>query len=265
APFRDLAQGLAARGVATLRYDKYTLAHRDLLAADPARAASFTMQEEYVDDALAAFRALAEDARFSGTFLLGHSQGASAAPRVASELPEGSVRGIILLAGTPLSIADLMYRQNMDALAAMNLPAEQDAQVRAQLDAERAKQAAVGGMTEAELKSTYLYGALSGWYLKDEAEHAPAPLLKNMDVPLLVVQGGKDWQVKPDEGMDLWREALAENNAQFLTFPDMTHFLFDLEGPSAGSAADYLQPRPVSEALMDALAEWVLSLQVTVR
>ena len=46
APFRDLARGLAELGVASLRYDKFTFAHPELIGAD------FTVEKEYVYDAL---------------------------------------------------------------------------------------------------------------------------------------------------------------------------------------------------------------------
>ena len=42
-----------------------------------------------------------------------------------------------------------------------------------------------------------------------------------------------------------------------LLYPDMTRLLFDLPGPSSGSAADYLEPYPVSEVLLDDLADWI--------
>ncbi len=259
APFRDLAEGLAASGVGTLRYDKYTLAHKDILAADPERLSSFTMREEYVDDAAAAYAAISPDPRVSGVFLLGHSQGAYAAPRAAAALPDRAAKGVILLSGTPLSIAAIIDRQNRDELARMNLTPVQSAEVTARLDAEQEKITALEGMTEQQLKTTFLFGTLSGWYLRDERENAPAEVLAQLGVPVLVIQGGKDWQVKPEEGILLWRGALAGVDAEFVEFPNMTHFLFDLEGPSQGSAADYLNPKPVSEALMDALAEWILA------
>lgn len=270
APFRDLADGLAERGIASLRYDKYTLAHRDLLLSDPAILASFTMQEEYVNDAAAAWELLSGDKRFSGIFLLGHSQGAYAVPRVAAGLPEGAFNGLILLAGSPLSITKLFDRQSRDQLTQANLSPEENAKAVAQLDEENEKLSRLDEMEEEELKGTAFYGSMSGWYLADERAWAPVPLLMGMDIPLLLVQGGKDWQVKPEEGIRLWQEMLKlpegsqesgllvpRPNTDTLLYPNMTHLLFDMQGPSSESAADYAEPHPVSEVLLDDLAGWV--------
>ena len=277
APFRDLAEGFSMRGIATLRYDKYTLAHRGLLMSDKALMASFTMKEEYVNDALAAWELLSGDERFSGVFLLGHSQGAYAVPRVAAELPEGALNGMILLAGSPLSLTALIDRQSRDQLAGANLTPEQFSAAEAQLNAEQERLMIIEQMGEEELKETLFYGSLSGWYLADEHAWAPVPLLMGMDLPLLVVQGGKDWQVKPEEGIQLWQKMLVMPGEQaalpdgsedpgklitrpetdYLLYPDMTHLLFDLPGPSSGGAADYLEPYPASEVLLDDLADWI--------
>ena len=61
-PFRDLAEGLAARGIASLRYDKRTFAHaRKLVKTSP------TVKEETIDDALLAVRMLKEEPAYSLT------------------------------------------------------------------------------------------------------------------------------------------------------------------------------------------------------
>src|SRR4051794_12259806 len=80
-PFKDLAWGLAAKGIATLRFDKVTFAH----PAQVARTVGFTVNDEYLHHALAAVELLrhrpgVDPARI---FLLGHSLGGTVAPRVA--------------------------------------------------------------------------------------------------------------------------------------------------------------------------------------
>ena len=71
--FRDLAEGLASRGVAVLRYDKRTKVYPAQCAADP----NFTMNQETVEDAVRA-AALLRPSQKSPTarvFVLGDSQG----------------------------------------------------------------------------------------------------------------------------------------------------------------------------------------------
>ena len=69
-PFRDLAEGLAGRGVASIRYDKRTFAHgRKMAKACP------TVEEETIEDALRAIALLKKDPRIDPPriFLLGHT------------------------------------------------------------------------------------------------------------------------------------------------------------------------------------------------
>ncbi|HRX09143.1 MAG TPA: DUF3887 domain-containing protein, partial [Candidatus Limiplasma sp.] len=111
AVFRDLAEGLAAAGVASIRYDKYSFAHKDILAANPDLLARFTVNEEYVLDAQAALALLQQDERIGDIYLLGHSQGAMLAPRIMQTLGADNIAGAVLLAGSPLHLWELQYHQ----------------------------------------------------------------------------------------------------------------------------------------------------------
>ncbi|MBO2517903.1 MAG: hypothetical protein CW338_11660 [Clostridiales bacterium] len=79
-PFRDLAQGLAERGIAVYRYDKRTWVYPVQCAADH----GVTLMDETADDAAAAVRLLAEQEAVDPerVFVLGHSLGATAVPAV---------------------------------------------------------------------------------------------------------------------------------------------------------------------------------------
>ncbi|MBQ1329712.1 MAG: hypothetical protein IIY50_04800 [Mogibacterium sp.] len=56
-PFKDLAEGLARHGIASLRYDKRSFAHgRKML-----KAGDVTVKEETIDDAVLAVNMLKED------------------------------------------------------------------------------------------------------------------------------------------------------------------------------------------------------------
>ena len=95
-PFKDLAEGLAKQGIASVRYDKRTHAHGFKLLRDKSRPV--TVRVETIEDALLAAAMLRADARIDPdrVFLAGHSMGAMLAPRI--ECSGGDFRGLILLA-----------------------------------------------------------------------------------------------------------------------------------------------------------------------
>ncbi|MFF2009452.1 alpha/beta hydrolase family protein [Streptomyces sp. NPDC058195] len=84
-PLKDLAWGLASRGVAVLRFDKVTHAH----GAQVTKVRDFTVADEYVPDAVAAVGLLRQHPAVDAArvFLLGHSLGGTVAPRVAAREP----------------------------------------------------------------------------------------------------------------------------------------------------------------------------------
>lgn len=85
-PFRDLAQGLAAAGIASLRHDKRTRVHAAQMAEAQKAGNALTVDDEVTDDALSALTLLAKQPGVDGkrVFVLGHSLGAMMAPRVGS-------------------------------------------------------------------------------------------------------------------------------------------------------------------------------------
>jgi uncharacterized protein len=93
-PFRDLANGLADRGIATLRYDKRPFVHPELWR-DPANA---TIENEVLTGAVAALELLRQRPEVDERrlFVVGHSLGALFTPEIAQR--GGGVAGLVLLA-----------------------------------------------------------------------------------------------------------------------------------------------------------------------
>jgi pimeloyl-ACP methyl ester carboxylesterase len=108
-PFRDLAWGLASRGIAVLRYDKRTLVHASQFT--PEVLASFTAQEEVIADALLAVELFRHSTGVdpASIYLIGHSEGGMLAPRIAQQDP--SLAGLVILAAPSRPLEDLMLEQ----------------------------------------------------------------------------------------------------------------------------------------------------------
>jgi dienelactone hydrolase len=106
-PFQDLAQGLASRGIAVLRYEKRTKVYGKEMAA----AGDITVKDEVIDDALAAVRLLRETPGVDRRrlFVAGHSLGALLAPRIA--VLDGAVAGVVLLASPSRPMSEVVRDQ----------------------------------------------------------------------------------------------------------------------------------------------------------
>ena len=148
-PFKDIARGLARRGIASVRYDKRSFAHGLKMMMD--KKNPITVREETIDDALLAAALLRADPRIDAgrVFLIGHSMGAMLAPRI--ECSGGDFRGLILLAGTPRRLEEVLLEQTGDAGLAKRLGHRQLEQLRRTFDGlysltdEEARAKKVGG------------------------------------------------------------------------------------------------------------------------
>jgi pimeloyl-ACP methyl ester carboxylesterase len=123
-PLRDLAWGLASAGIAVIRYDKRTLVYGPQMAAEP----NPTVRQETTDDAVAAAALLRATPNVdpARVFLVGHSLGATLAPRIAALIPD-ELAGIGLLeaASTPLPDLILIQEQYLLSLTGSPSPSAQ--------------------------------------------------------------------------------------------------------------------------------------------
>ena len=109
-PFKDLAEGLARHGIASVRYDKRSFAHGFKMLRD--KTLVITVKEETIDDAIMAAALLRKDPRIDPkkVFIIGHSMGGMLSPRIDAE--GGNFRGLIIMAGSPRKLEEIMLDQN---------------------------------------------------------------------------------------------------------------------------------------------------------
>lgn len=249
-PFRDLAWGLASRGVAVLRYEKRTKAHPQKCAA---LADTFTVKEETVDDALAAV-ALLEGTKgidAARIFILGHSLGATLVPRM--EAGEPRVAGYILLAGSARPIENVLLEQTEYVLSADGaLSAEEQADLEAlKVKVARVKDPALSPKTPA---ADLPMGVPAAYWL-DLRSYDAAEAAKGVRRPMLILQGGRDYQVT-DRDFQRWRAALAgRSDVTFKRYADLNHLF--VPGSGKGTPAEYNQAGHVAEAVIVDVAAWI--------
>ena len=250
-PFRDLAWGLAARGIATLRYDKRTRVYG---ANCVPQGRVLDYDTEVVDDAAAAL-ALAEgqpEVASDSVYVLGHSLGGTLAPRIAGRVP--SLGGVIILAGLARPLEDA-YAEQVAYLASLaGNPAADN--VRRQL-AEVQKQAENVKLLDTDRfdSSLPLPMNLPETYWRLANAYKPVEAAARLSVPILVLQGERDYQVTMED-FALWRAGLLHNpNASFQSYPKLNHLL--QEGTGKSTPLEYDQASPVPAYVVDDIARFI--------
>ncbi len=258
-PFYDLAQALALQGIAVIRYDKRTYVYGEEIAAS-AEYASFTAEEEVIQDAIAAGRLLAEDPRVDPEriYLLGHSLGAMLAPRIVQESGD-LFAGMMLACGSNASLVEIMIRQNQDAINALP-QGEARSAAQAQLAVETAKAEALTSMTAEEAQAETLFGQ-PAFYFWEMAQHpTAAQLLQALEKPVLLINGDRDFQVNAQEGREGWEAAL-DLSAPWVSclWADVNHLLMrpDAAEGVAGTTAEYMIPCAVEAEITDAIGAFI--------
>jgi len=249
-PFRDLAWGLAQRGVAVMRYDKRSYARPDELVALGDRV---TVQEEVIADARAALRLLRARSEIDREqiFVLGHSLGGMLAPRIANSDPRPA--GLVALAGSTLPLPEKILTQ-FRYIAALDeeISAEERAMIEQTEIAVAAMRAALDG--KAPPPSEPLLGAPFAYYQDLESYDPPAEAV-SLGLPILVVQGARDYQVTLED-FQRWQKALSGRPGACLkVYEGLDHLFRHGTGPSGPQ--DYERAAPMAPKVLDDLAAWV--------
>ncbi len=251
--FADLAEGLASRGVAVLRYEKRSHKYGRQSSDDPAR---LTVNDEVTDDARSAVALMAAlpevDPR--RIVIAGHSLGGYLAPRIAAG--QSNIAGLILLAGSARPLEDLVVEQvRYEAtLAGVMTPAIQ----KAIDDAEASAKA----MRDPDLKPgmvvDVLGSRLPATYALDLRNYHPTEVAGALSVPMLVLQGERDYQVTMTD-FGLWRRALGgRSDVTLKSYPALNHLFIAGIGPA--SPADYARAGHVDKGVVEDIAAWCARL-----
>lgn len=250
-PFRDLAEGLASRGIAVLRYEKRTRTHPLAMAV---RQDRLTVKEETVDDAVAAAQQLRElpEVDPQRVFVLGHSLGGMLIPRIADRLPEAA--GFIVLAGSARPLEDVILEQFRYVLPLETTNALVVAEQLKLIEAQVARVKEPGLSPATPLIELPLRIPAAYWL--DLRRYQPAVEARKIGRPVLVLQGGRDYQVTAED-YRLWQTSLGlDTNSTFKYYADLNHLF--AEGHGKATPAEYLEPKHVSEFVIGDLARWIL-------
>ena len=253
-PFKDLADGLAAHGIASIRYDKRTFVHgRKMMKAN---AAGMTVREETIEDALLALAMLRDDKRIDSdrVFILGHSMGAMLAPRIDAE--GGDVRGLIMMAGTPHRLEDIVIRQLKQSRGVNHLLGLVTA-IESRYFIKKFN--GLYELSDDEAKKKKFAGNISLYYFKEMGQKTAADYLLESSKPALIMQGGRDFQVLADDDFKTFRELLANrNNITYKLYPELNHcFVPAIYDDILKASKEYGVERHIGEDVIGDIAEFI--------
>jgi dienelactone hydrolase len=249
-PFKDLAWGLATAGVAVLRFDKATYAH----PSEIMEAGDVTVVEEYMHHGSAAIHLLQAhpDVDADRVFVLGHSLGGTVAPRVAAAEP--SVAGLVILAGgtQPLhwaAVRQVRYLASLDPDTAAASQTVLEAMARA------ARMVDSPDLSPSTPASELPFGVPSSYWL-DLRGYQPVEVAAALGKPILILQGGRDYQATITDDLAGWKTGLAHSPGVTITIYDRdNHLFFPGAGPSA--PAEYEPAQHMDPAVVADIASWL--------
>lgn len=243
ASYKLLAQALAARGIASYRYDKRGIGASASGVLDE-RALTI---DTYIDDAVAIVAKLQSDPRLDGVTIAGHSEG-SLVGMVAAQ--RARLHGYVSIAGAGRPAEAILMEQL--ARPSSGVSADQLARIKTMFERIAA------GETIADVPPGLmaLFRPSVQPYMRSWLRLDPAREIAKVTVPTAIVQGQADLQVTEADARLL---AAAAPKAKLVLVPRMSHTLKDTDGttiPAQMSAyTDPAQPLdPTVATVVSAIA-----------
>jgi len=237
-PFREIAQALAARGVAMLRLDDRGVGG----STGDSRAAT---GDDVADDTHRAIAWLRGRADIDGArvAVIGHSFGGAIAPLVAAQDPE--VAALVLMGAPALSFRETMRYQHGYAV-------EQDPDIKPGARAAALKER----MARQERNVAASAEAWRRW-LQDRD---PLPTARKVRCPVLILQGLTDRAVSPEDAKVLERTMQTAGNRRVTLrlFKNLNHH-FNLDPIGATDGYDRLPSQSLAPRFLDAISSWLAS------
>ena len=230
---RDLAHGLAERGIASVRYDKRTAVYGGRTAE--VSGGRIDYDTEVCEDALAAVsiaeKMFPENA--GGIWIVGHSLGAMLAPRVAQQ-SNARVKGIVALAAPARKLTDCL-RDQIDLLAK-----QQGLSIQQRDDALQ-----------------QILSAMPQEYLDGDKKYSALETANSLDIPMLFMQGENDYQVTSGDAV-IWQVSLAgKQKARIIILPKLNHLFAHSE--QMAQPTDYIsREHKISAEVLDNAARFIL-------
>jgi len=244
--FQDIAYGLAEKGIASVRYNKRYYQYPDS-ATD-----SITIQDEVIDDVNVAIDLASNEKRLDSEriYILGHSLGGMLAPEIAYK--NNKVAGIIVLAGTPRKLEDVILQQNKDAIEAMTDKSTEEKMALLESvlpEIEKIRQ------VNNDTPHTTILGINSEYWNSLNQINTPE-ILKDIHIPMFFLQGEEDFQVDVNTDFVMWKNLLeGRPEARFKSYPGLNHLFMSSNG--LRDISEYNIKGHVDDIVIEDIAKWI--------
>ena len=248
-PFKDLAWGLGSKGIAVFRYVKRNKEHQAALMASKE---PFTVYKETVEDALEATKLMRMTEKIDpeGIYILGHSLGGMMIPRIGAE--DKAIAGFISMAGSLRPLEDITLDQVDYLRSIKEHPTKAELQIFESIE-RGVKQ--VKAFKEGE--TGFVLGAPVSYWL-DFKSYDWTGAAKRLEMPLLILQGERDYQITLKKDFTLWKEVLKEqSNVQFKTYAKLNHLFIEGSGEGLSKPDDYANPGHIAPYVIQDIAGFI--------
>ncbi|WP_111683757.1 alpha/beta hydrolase family protein [Winogradskyella tangerina] len=233
---KKLAVGLTKNGIATFRYDKRVVKQIRQGNVDPN-----IMFDDFVSDAKDVITYFKTSGSFEEIYIIGHSQGSLVGMLNANE----DVDGFISIAGAGQNIGDVIVEQVTNMAPQLG---------------EAAKKV-VDQLKKGERTTDYpqalasVFNADIQEFMINWMQYYPTEIIKELEMPVLIVNGTKDLQVSEAEAK-LLKDA--NENAELVIIKNMNHVFFEIEGDDLENSKSYNEiKRPIATQLVQSIVDFI--------
>lgn len=256
-PFAVIADALARKGIASLRYDDRGWNDKSINFAD------FTTND-FKQDAEAGLELLRK--RFSNVGIIGHSEGGSIALLLAEE---GKTDFIVSLAGMVISGKSTLMEQNKEALTTIGLPNDIITSYLKTFDTILNDLAS--GKRISEIKRDSIPTILrpmfekslqqsDSKYIREFINVNPSRTLSQIKCPVLALNGTKDKQVNYATNLSALEKGLTNCPHAIKTMEGLNHLFQHCQ---TGNIIEYQQiEETISPEVLTLITEWINNLKL---
>jgi pimeloyl-ACP methyl ester carboxylesterase len=239
--YKMLAEQLANNGISSLRFDKRGIGKSQIAMASE----SELRFETYINDVVSWISLLKRDNRFSKIILIGHSEGSLIGIIAAQQT---DIAGFISLAGVGRT-ADKILKEQLKSQLTMNLLQESNKI----LDSLKA------GKTVSDINPDLaaIYRPSVQPYMISWIKYDPAQEIGRLTIPVLIVQGSTDFQVKINDAKML---SASKPDAKLIIIENMNHVLKESDSDYKNNIATYMNPNlPLKSGLIEEIVSFIKS------